>query len=170
MIKLLNEVVRRTRQHHAIEHATIHLLSQRSGRADNHSSKRGPYSGISDPLGFTIYGASSTEEVRRAVGDALLRLQAGENQLALHPNCGTNLVTTGILVTLMALITGRGKGSLWQRTSVALPFVLATLLFSKPLGLRLQAYTTLAEVGDRWVVAVQEVQIGTVRAFRVDFE
>ena len=166
MIDLLNEVVRRTRQHHAIEHATIHLLSQRSGQG----GKGGRHSGISDPLGFTIYSASSEEEVRQAVGNALMRLQAGESQLALHPNCGTNLVTTGILVTLVALIAGRGKGSVWQRLPFVLPFVLGTLIASKPLGMRLQEYTTLADVGDRWVIDVYEIQIGAARAVRVDFE
>src|SRR4051812_5842427 len=84
----------RTRQHHAIEHATIHMLAERFPRQ--------PFSGISDPLGFTLYGNVSEESARRAVGDALLRLQAGQSELAIHPNCGTNLATTGLLVTLIA--------------------------------------------------------------------
>ena len=42
-------------------------------------------------------GDLSPENIRRAVADAMLRLQAGESNLAIHPNCGTNLATTSIL-------------------------------------------------------------------------
>ncbi|MCB0139493.1 MAG: hypothetical protein KDE50_06240, partial [Caldilineaceae bacterium] len=96
---LLNEVVRRTRQHHAIEHATIHLLNER------YPSRR--ISGLSDVVGFTIMGNVHPEEVRQAVGNALLRLQAGDTHLAIHPNCGTNLAASGILVTLIGMVFGR---------------------------------------------------------------
>ncbi len=70
MIDQLTDLVQRTRQHHGIEHATIHILTAR------HPGKR--FSGLSDPLGFTILGDVGEPDLRRAVGDALLRLQAGE--------------------------------------------------------------------------------------------
>ncbi len=83
MITTVKDAVRRTRQHHAIEHATLHLLASRlPGRR---------MAGYSDAGGFTIFGDVPLDQVRRAVSDAMLHLQAGESSLAIHPNCGTNL-------------------------------------------------------------------------------
>ncbi len=162
MNTLLTDIVRRTRQHHAIEHATIHMLTEHFPRQ--------PFSGISDPLGFTLYGNVTEESVRRAVGDALLRLQAGHSELAIHPNCGTNLATTGLLVTLIALLTNRGKRSLFEKFTTTLMLVLPTLILARPLGAYLQSYTTLADTSDRWVAEVRPVAIGNVKAYRVLFE
>ncbi|MCX6045308.1 MAG: DUF6391 domain-containing protein [Chloroflexi bacterium] len=162
MNTILTDIVRRTRQHHAIEHATIHMLAERFPRQ--------PFSGISDPLGFTLYGNVTEESVRRAVGDALLRLQAGQSELAIHPNCGTNLATTGLLVTLVALLTNRSKRSLFEKFTTTLMLVLPTLILARPLGTYLQGYTTLADTGDRWVAEVRPVTMGHVKAHRVLFE
>jgi hypothetical protein len=162
MLVLLTDLVRRTRQHHAIEHATLHMLAARLPRQH--------FSALSDPLGFTIYGEVDEADLRRAVGDALLRLQAGETMLAIHPNCGTNLAVTGSLVTLVALLTGGGRRKLIERFSTALIFVLPTLVWSRPLGYHLQTYTTMAEVSDRWVAEIRPINIGTMKAHRVLFE
>ena len=161
MLTLLNDLVRRTRQHHAIEHATIHLLTERLPRQH--------FSGYSDPLGFTIYGEVADEVLRRAVGDALLRLQAGEKALAIHPNCGTNLAVTGVMVTLAALAGSSGKRGLIERFTTALLLVLPALLLARPLGYRLQAYTTLPEVADRWIAEIRPVQVSSMNAHRVLF-
>lgn len=163
MNKLLIDIIHRTRQHHAIEHATIHMLSQRLPHTQ--------IAGLSDPLGFTIFGDVDEHNLRRAVGDALLRLQAGESQFAIHPNCGTMIATSAILVTLVALITGGGKRPFIERFSNALLFVVAALIASRPLGLRLQGYTTTAEVSDRWLACIAPLSIGgTIKAHRVLFE
>lgn len=162
MIKILTDLVRRTRQHHALEHATIHLLTQRVPHQQ--------FSGYSDPLGFTLYGTVAEEILRRAVGDALVRLQAGEKELALHPNCGTNLSATALLVTLAALIGGRGKRPFFDRFATTLFFVLPMLLLARPLGYHLQGYTTLADVADRWLLEIRPVQVAGKRAYRVLFE
>lgn len=163
MLTILNEIVRRTRQHHAIEHATIHVLTSReSGRS---------LSGISDPIGFVIYGDVETEEVRQAVGNALLRLQAGEHVLAIHPNCGTSLVTTAFLATFAAVVvSGGNRRSFLEKLALTLPVVFGVILFSKPLGLYLQTYTTLTDVADRWVMDVSEQSLGGLKAIRVVFE
>ena len=162
MITIINQVVQRTRQHHAIEHATIHLLNER------YANRR--YSGLSDVMGFTIVGAIHEEELRQTVGNALLRLQAGETHLAIHPNCGTNLATAGVLVTLIGMLFGGARGSFWNRFSVALPLVLIALIQSRPLGFYFQQYTTLAQVADRWVVDVQPISLFGRPAHRVIFE
>jgi hypothetical protein len=162
MIGILVDLVRRTRQHHAIEHATLHMLAGRFPQQR--------FSGLSDPLGFTIYGEVEEYDLRRAVGDALLRLQAGESVLAIHPNCGTNLATTGVLATLVALLISGGKRSLSDRFILTLLSMLPALVLARPLGYHLQGYTTLADVADRWVADVQPVHFGRVKAQRVLFE
>lgn len=163
MIEQLADVVQRTRQHHAIEHATIHILSAR------HPERS--FSGYSDPLGFTIYGDVDEHDVRRAVGDALLRLQAGERQLAIHPNCGTNLLTTAVAATAAALFGGTivRQGRL-ERMAVSLALTLAAIVASRPLGFRLQEYTTQWDVTDRWVAEIRLMQVGAARFLRVRFD
>ena len=162
MLNVLADVVRRTRQHHAIEHATIHMLT---ARLPNRS-----FSGYSDPLGFTIYGEATVEELRRAVGDALLHLQAGERQLAIHPNCGTNLLTAGVAAAAAGMAGSAMRRDGLERFAVSLTLVLIALVASRPLGFRLQQYTTLPEVGDRWVADIRPLQIGRASAFRVLFD
>jgi len=161
MIEELVLLTQRTRQHHAIEHATLHIMSKRAGV--------GHLSGFSDPFGFTIFGEADLEDVRRGVGDALLRLQAGERNLAIHPNCGTNLVTTGLLVTIAALAAAHKRNYL-ERFVTTLLWVLPMIVAGKVLGMRLQQYTTSAEVSDRWVVEVFPIRIGNIYAYRVLFE
>lgn len=162
MLALLTDIVRRTRQHHAIEHATIHLLAARFPQRR--------FSGVSDPLGFTIYGEVDEYSLRRAVGDALLRLQAGEAMLAIHPNCGTSLATTGVLATLAAAAGLSARRGTTERLILAFTFVLPALVVSRPLGLRLQEYTTLADVNDRWLADIRSYSAGSIQSHRVIFE
>ena len=108
MLGALAAILQQTRQHHAIEHATIHLLSARFPRR--------VMAGMSDPWGFTLYGQLSTEAIEEAVEEAILRLQDGEEELAFHPNCGTNLTTTIFLATAAAFL-----GSVDWRSSRPLP-------------------------------------------------
>jgi hypothetical protein len=162
MITALHTTIRRTRQHHAIEHATLTILAQRfPGRR---------MLGYSDPLGITLLADIPEEAVRRALSDAMLRLQAGEAHLAIHPNCGTNLLATAILVTLAAMLGGASqrKGGLNHFTR-ALIFVLPTLVIGPSLGLRLQRYTTLAEISDRWLKELYPLELGGLRGYRINF-
>ncbi|HXF61908.1 MAG TPA: DUF6391 domain-containing protein [Caldilineaceae bacterium] len=163
MLILLRDLLRRTRQHHAIEHATLHMLAARYPQRN--------FAAYSDPLGFTLYGEVDEAGLRRAVGDALLRLQAGETQLAIHPNCGTNLATSTFLATLAGLAAMNGsRRKLGDRFVGGLVLVLAALVVSKPLGLWLQGYTTTPEVADRWVAEIRPLRAGALQAYRVIFE
>lgn len=157
-----DDIIRRTRQHHAIEHATIHLLTARF------PNQR--FSGLSDPVGFSIYGDVDEYALRRTVGDALLRLQAGEAQLAIHPNCGTNLAVTALLTTTAALLAASTSRRLIDRIPLTFMLALPALVVSRPLGMRMQQYTTLADVSDRWVADVYPVGAGALRAHRVVFD
>lgn len=162
MIQTLSLLIQRTRQHHAIEHAAIHLLTAR------HRDRR--FSGLSDPLGFTLLANVEQAQVQRAVTDAMMRLQAGQHDLAIHPNCGTNLAVTALFVSVAGLLGASGGRGLAEKFSTTLILVLGALLLSKPLGFRVQAYTTLAQITDRWLVDVQEISLAGQRAFRVTLE
>lgn len=162
LLTLLRDGIRRTRQHHAIEHATLHLLAERFPQRT--------FAGYSDPLGFIVYGQVDSYGLRRAVGDAMLRLQAGESHLAIHPNCGTVLASTAFMVALAALIGGAGQRTVMGRFTGMLMWVVGALAVSKPLGLRLQRYTTLADIADRWLVEVRPLSMGKIPVQRVIFE
>jgi hypothetical protein len=158
----LRDGMRRTRQHHAIEHATLHVLSE---RYPQHA-----FVGYSDPVGFHIFGEVDDYALRRAVGDAMLRLQAGQSHLAIHANCGTVLASTAFLTALAALIGAAGQRGVVARFTSMLTWVLGALLVSKRLGLRLQRYTTLSDIGDRWLVEVRPLSRGKIPVHRVIFE
>src|SRR5512141_1324773 len=93
-----------TRRNHALEHATIHILSERfPGR---------PMAGHSNPTGFFLIGDLPSEQVREAVSEALTRLKNGESHLAIHEGCGTNYVVTGGLAAIFAFL-----GMSWTRNN-----------------------------------------------------
>ena len=152
LLELLRDGVRRTRQHHAIEHATLHVLADRFPQRT--------FAGYSDPLGFLIFGNVDSYALRRAVGDAMLRMQAGEAHLAIHNNCGTMLASTALLAALAALVGSARERTLLGRFTAMLMWVLGALVVSKPLGLRLQRWTTLADIAERWLMDVRPLTTG----------
>jgi hypothetical protein len=161
MYEVLVEVVQRTRQHHALEHATIHMLSARFPQQN--------FTGFSDPFGFTIVGDVTEPDMRRAVGDALLRLQAGESKWAMHPNCGTNLLTTAAAATLAALAGASLRRTPFERFVFGLCCALPAIVAARPVGYWFQGFTTLADVADRWVAEIQPVRVLGRRGHRVLF-
>lgn len=124
------------RGNHALEHATMHVLAQRvpGRRLIAHTT----------PTGFTLYGRVSTEVVVQAAQEALARLRAGQHYLAIHPNCGTNVATAGVLAgfgAFLALEVHRSK-SCWARLSQMLWAATLGLLLAQPLGRWVQARLT----------------------------
>ncbi|MFQ5813711.1 MAG: DUF6391 domain-containing protein, partial [Anaerolineae bacterium] len=85
-------IIARIRRNHALEHATIHVLTEYKPRRD--------LVGRTTAWGFYLFGEVETEEVAVAVSEALARLRRGEHSLAVHPRCGTNLATAGVLAGL----------------------------------------------------------------------
>ncbi len=149
-------LVRRTRRNHGLEHATIHVLSGRI--------KDLKMAGRSSDSGFVLLGEAPTEQVEAAVRDALRRMRGGEHGLAIHPNCGTNLVTTGTMTTVAAMIglSGASRREAWNRLPTVLLLVMGALLFSQPIGLALQKHiTTDGDPADLEVVSITRSQMQT---------
>jgi hypothetical protein len=129
---------RRIRQNHALEHATITILS---GMIPNLS-----ISARSNSHGFTIFGDVDLGQLRIALDEALRRLQAGEAELAIHPNCGTNIVVGATVLTLGTLL---GMASNRPRTRIASTAAssIAGLMAARPLGELVQKhFTTLPDL------------------------
>ena len=124
---------RRVRQNHALEHATVTILH---GYDHNlHLSAR------STARGFTIFGDVDLGQLRRALNEALSRLQAGEAELAIHPNCGTNLfvgISFLTLGTILSLTASRAR----TRVASATLSSVAGIAAARPIGQLVQKYIT----------------------------
>lgn len=148
-------IVRTVRRNHAMEHATITLLSQRLPNTR--------FVARSTPGGFTVYGNVNQKILRQTAEDALARLQAGEAGLAVHPNCGTNLVVGGILTALVSLLI-MGRRLRLNR----LPFLLLgttyALMAAQPLGRLAQRHvTTSPQMSEAWVSSVRQLRPGVFK-------
>jgi len=154
----------RLRRNHALEHATMTVLSerQRSLRLVGRSSL----------WGFYIYGDVPTESLLAAAQEGLRRLKAGQWQMAIHPNCGTNLAVAGVLAGVGAFLALGGvftkrPQSRWERFTrlpLACTAAMAGIMLARPLGPALQAHvTTQPDVGDLALVSVtQEIKAGVI--------
>jgi hypothetical protein len=129
---------RRIRQNHALEHATITILSR---MVPNLS-----VSARSSSDGFIVFGDVDLGLLRRAIDEALARLQAGEAELAIHPNCGTNLAVGVSLITLGTLF-GMASNQARTRIATAAASSFAGWAAARPLGEYVQRhFTTLPDL------------------------
>lgn len=147
---------RRVRQNHALEHATITILSRMV--PDLSVSAR------SSTDGFIIFGNVDLGVLRHAMDEALRRLQAGEAELAIHPNCGTNIA---VGISLMTLGTLFGLTSDQPRTRIATAAAssVAGLMAARPVGQYVQRhFTTLPDL-----TGVHVTQIARRKFFGLTF-
>ncbi|MEA5500005.1 DUF6391 domain-containing protein [Limnoraphis robusta Tam1] len=133
-----------TRQVHALEHATVWVLSEwaNEGAATGDEDRLG---GMSTAEGFYLYGRVQSDRLRQAVETAQHRLTAGEWDLAVHPRCGTNL-SVGMLLTggvAMGIHLALPKGPVEQLLALGVAAGVATQL-SPELGSWAQRYLTTA--------------------------
>jgi hypothetical protein len=153
----------RIRRNHGLEHATIHVLT---------AQKRRSMAGYSDLGGFWIVGDLGTDEVAAAAAEALHRMKNGEPELAIHPGCGTNYVTAGGLAALAAFVSffgARNWRDMLARLPMAMALITGAVIFSQPVGMRLQAQvTTNGQVGDLQVVSVKKVNNRRMVMHRVE--
>jgi len=155
----------RIRRNHGLEHATINVLSERFPNTT--------LIGRTDRQGFYLYGQVPTEALRQAVDEALARLRGGEHSLAIHPNCGTNLVTSGILTGMASFFSLFGsKDEGWRERLERLPLAIAVstlaLIISQPIGRAAQQHlTTQPDPGPLEVLSVHSLRSDRVKIHRV---
>ena len=147
--------ISRVRRNHALEHATMNVLSER------YRDLR--LVGRASLWGFYVYGNVPTEGILAAAQEGLRRLKAGDRRVAIHPNCGSNLAISGILAGVGAFLALGGLSrdhprNFWQRL-FRLPFACTAamlgIVLAQPVGPLFQAHvTTQADVGALRVVDV----------------
>ncbi|MCL0038830.1 DUF6391 domain-containing protein [Dehalococcoidia bacterium] len=155
------DMVNAIRQNHALEHATIALLRRRlEGKVR--------LIGRSGLTGFEIYGDIPTRVLEEVAPEALRRLQEGEEELAISPACGTNLVVAGLAVGAASMIAGRGRSGLGKFISLVEAAILA-ILVAQPLGRLAQKHlTTRADLADVSTVRVTKRGAGKWARHRVE--
>ena len=163
MLDRLQNLISRTRRNHGLEHATIHVLSEKY--------KQFSAQGHSDFRGFHLndFGDIGEEDVRSAVEEAYKRMKNGEAHLAVHPNCGTVLLTTAALGALASQSAFSLEQRRQRRSNVNLSVFLnglpaailagvVALIIARPLGLAIQEkYTTEGDLQDMELVRVRKI-------------
>jgi hypothetical protein len=147
--------ISRVRRNHALEHASLQILAKKNP----HQSA----AGYSDTKGFWVLGEVSTDALQEAVDEALARLRAGEWQLAIHPNCGTNFVAAGMVGGGLAWLSTLTNRNDWRGKLERLPLMVTLItlgtILAQPLGLKLQQIlTTDAQIGELQVIEIARLQ------------
>ena len=127
------DILAHIRKNHAMEHATIHLLTE----ALPHVS----FAGYSFIKGYWILGKAELQDVQKAAEMAHARLKNGEHKLAIHPNCGTNIAMIGLCTAAAAMLTSFGDDedeSPMSRFSALTTAGMIGALVGKPLGPKVQ--------------------------------
>jgi hypothetical protein len=154
----------RVRRNHALEHATLQVMAETNPQLR--------MAGYSDPRGFWLIGEAETADIEAGVRQALDRLNGGESSLAVHPNCGTNLVTTGFLAGAFAWLGmisgGRTTRDRLERLPMVISLVTLGMLVAQPLGPYIQAHvTTDAATQGMEIVKIERMKRGDVPLHRV---
>lgn len=125
------------RRNHGLEHATIHVLTERFRHLR--------FAGRATENGFFVVGNTSTEDVLSAALEALARFNKGETYWAVHPGCGTNVVTTGVLAGLgsfLMLAATPKRAPWWDKLPSAVLGAMAGALGGAYAGPWMQANVT----------------------------
>ena len=155
------DAIQAVRQNHALEHATIHVLSRRCPTV--------ALVGRTTPSGFVLYGQVDTAAVADAAAEALLRLATGERHLAVHPRCGTNLVVVGMVAGLAGFVGGWGPSrSRLERLPLALSAAIVGAVVGQPLARLVQQHvTTSASVEGVTIDSVSRQEMGRLVAHHI---
>ena len=150
MLNVINTV----RQNHALEHATMHVLSAHN-----------PFThlvGRSSASGFYIYGPVETQTLADAASEALAHL-------AVHPRCGTNLVVTSVLAGTAAFAATLGRPrSKADRFPLALAGATLAALVAQPLALQVQEHvTTSPDLDGAYIESVTRQERGNLIVHKV---
>ncbi len=153
-------------RNHALEHASIHVLSKRYPRRR--------FIGRSDFKGFYLITDLALDKTSEGIHSALARLQAGESHLAVHPNCGTNLLTGAFLAALSSSLVFNAPRDRKHRTDILDLFPLAliatmlSLVLAQPIGSWLQkSLTTRSDLNDSSILSITGRPSGRYSVYRV---
>lgn len=154
----------RVRRNHALEHATLAVLTEKNPALR--------MAGYSDPGGFWLMGEIETAQVEEGVYLALGRMLGGEHNLAIHPHCGTNLVTAGFLAGAFAWLGMLGAGRSTRERVERLPLVISLvtlgMMVAQPLGPKIQQQvTTSPDMRRIEIVRIERSKRGEVPMHRV---
>ena len=145
------DMIAHIRKNHAMEHATIHLLTEALPNVS--------FAGYSFVKGFWILGKAELQDVQKAAEMALARLKNGEHKLAIHPNCGTNIAMIGLCTAAAAMLTSFGEDEDDSPMSRFTGYTTAGMigaLIGKPLGPKVQKkITTDPNVKDLSIVSIR---------------
>ena len=160
----MSSLISRTRRNHGLEHATLNLLAK--------THPRKPFAGHSDTGGFWILGDIPTNELNQTITDALDKLRSGQSSLAIHQNCGTNLLVSGFASGLAgaAGLIGVGKRprDKFERIPIITALSVLALIVSRPLGPIIQKnLTTSGTPGPLKVISITKQSLNGVSAHRV---
>ncbi len=154
--------LQRIRRNHAIEHATMHMLS-RAGVAARLAAR-------SDWRGLTFYGDIDSAALSRAASRGFLALETGHSELAVHPRCGS-MVSVSFLLGLLAVWlaqSGLRRGSSPLRSLLTVAGIASATLLARPLGESAQAHVlTSADMGNARLVSVRPSRRGPLTIHRV---
>ena len=131
---MLKGIIDRIRRNHGLEHATVALML----------AHQGPMRivGRSDHGGFYIYANIETERLRSYAEEALVRLQRGEDHLAVSPMCGTNFAVAGVLAGVTSYVALRRSDGHVNGITRAILAGMVSVVASQPLGRLVQKYAT----------------------------
>lgn len=154
----------KVRRVHALEHATITLLSRRLPSVG--------MVGRSTPRGFWLYGNVKEDALQEALQEALRRLQAGEARLAIHPRCGTNLAVAGILTGVFSFLAGLSFNKN-ERALDKLPRIIlaatAAMIVARPLGFAVQeSVTTCPDASYLSIGKIKQTKRGNLMVYFVE--
>jgi len=147
--------ISRIRRNHALEHATLQILARHVANL--------AAAGYSDTNGFWIIGQVPTEALEQAVTEAVARLRAGEFNLAIHPNCGTNFVAAGAIAGALSWLAMVFNPGGIRRNLQRLPMLISLstigIILAQPVGPFLQAkFTVNPAIGALKVTEIARVQ------------
>ena len=160
-------LIERIRRNHALEHATLHMLEEKTPRL-----RAG---GQAATGGFYLFGDLPDEgTVVVAANEAIRRMSDGQRDLAIHPRCGTNVVTAGVLSGVLATlgVLAAGKRAPWY---VQLPNAILGALVGGLLAVRVGPWmqanvTTSADVQTAKVRGIRTGEFGGMTSHFVETE
>lgn len=157
-------VLAHIRKNHALEHATVHLLTEALPNVS--------FGGWSFIKGFWILGQAELQDVQKAAEMAYARLNNGEKKLAIHPNCGTNVAVIGLCTAAAAMLTTLGSDEDESGMTKFSAFTTAGMigaLAGKPLGPKVQEkITTDPDVSSLSIVSISCSSLHGTPAFFIE--